>query len=184
VITKHLEFTTMTDLLPMYTPDRSYADYLQEAGEDHGDDLKRLDASDSSAGLGALAMTITTTPLPIGLISPQVTEPRSFLNGLLSPFSPLLKEKKDRGEYLQFVSLQPCRKVSVVVRILPDNDEEQRCLFPHLNSKTSQIIQKPKTQRNMVVVNPSAFGKHIPSKVTLESARLVAQVAKKSSEDW
>jgi chromosome segregation ATPase len=170
------------------TPDRSYTDYLKEAGEDN-EDLKRLDTSGSSAGeILAMAMTTPHSSIPSGIISPQLTESRSFVNGLLSPFSPLLKEKEQRGEFLQYVSLQPCRKVSIVVRVLPtgDNDDEQRCLFPQIRGDANpmSIIQKPNPPRDMVVVNPAAFGTHIPSRVTMETARLVAQVAKKSCEDW
>jgi hypothetical protein len=170
------------------TPDRSYTDYLKEAGEDD-EDLKRLDTSGSSAGeILAMAMTTPQSSIPSGMISPQLTESRSFVNGLLSPFSPFLKEKEQRGEFLQYVSLQPCRKVSIVVRVLPtgNNDDEQRCLFPQISGDANpkSIIQRPKPPRDMVVVNPAAFGTHIPSRVTMETARLVAQVAKKSCEDW
>jgi chromosome segregation ATPase len=206
------------------------------------------------------------------------TEARSFVNGLLSPFSPLLKQpnsgddsiadvmnngehvvgdpQRVRNEYLQYVSLKPCRKVSVVVRVLPvpndggENDDsshqqtqpqqQQRCVFPHykedratfltpptgrndhdnsnsINNNMSSptfarfvsppqhhqqhqeqqqsgnslrneamISQQKKTPalRDMVVVNPSAFGKYIPSQVTMETARLVAQVAQINTEDW
>ena len=38
--------------------------------------------------------------------------------------------------------------------------------------------------RDVVVVNPTAFGKYIPSQVTMETAKVVAQVAHISSEDW
>jgi hypothetical protein len=45
-------------------------------------------------------------------------------------------------------------------------------------------MQKSKSPYDMVVVKPTAFGKVIPSQITLETARLVAQVANISSEDW
>jgi len=39
--------------------------------------------------------------------------------------------------------------------------------------------------RDVVVVNPTAFGKEIPTEITMERARLVSQVARRSStEDW
>jgi chromosome segregation ATPase len=186
--------------------ERSYADYLEDVGGgSEDDDLKRVDTSGSSDL--SLLVPAATSATPHGhrnghntsnsngnshshrdIASPQPTEPRSFVNGLLSPFSPLLKQKDQREEYLKYLSLQPCRKVSVVVRILPcdENDAQlQRCVFPHIKgSKNNPVIRKPKAPRNMVVVNPSAFGKFIPSQVTMDTARLVAQVAHISSEDW
>lgn len=178
----------MTESSSVKTPDRSYVDYLQDVvGGGDEEDSKRLDISGSSAG-DLLAAPITTTPYNgCGIISPQLTEARSFVNGLLSPFSPLLKQQDQRNEFLQYVSLQPCRKVSIVVRVLPveqNNDEEQRCVFPHIKNEQNPVVRKPKAPRDMVVVNPSAFGKFIPSQVTMETARLVAQVAHISSEDW
>lgn len=177
----------MTEFLQQ-TPDRSYTDYLREAGEDD-EELKRLDTSGSSAGdIFASALTTPRTGIPSGAISPQHTESHSFVNGLLSPFSPLLKGKEQREEFLEYVSLQPCRKVSIVVRVLPtsEDDDDQRCIFPQIrgNARLPSTVQKPKTPRDMVVVNPAAFGTHIPSQVTMETARLVTQVAKQSCEDW
>eukprot|EP00980_Cylindrotheca_fusiformis_P017655 scaffold5529_cov117-Cylindrotheca_fusiformis.AAC.32 len=177
----------MTGFL-LQTPDRPYTEYLKEAGEDD-EELKYLDTSGSSAGeLFALAMTTPRSSIPRGIISPQPTESRSFVNGLLSPFSPLLKENEQRKEFLQYVSLQPCRKVSIVVRVLPtnENDDEQRCLFPQMKvePRPTSSTQTSNATRDMVVVNPAAFGTHIPSQVTMETARLVTQVAKQSCEDW
>ena len=198
---------------------RSYVEYLEDVGGPAGvgDDLKRLDVSGgSTSDLGLMTLS-TPDHHPKSnqsqnnnndtnhsnrstlVTSPQPTESRSFVNGLLSPFSPLLKQKDQRDEYLKYLSLQPCRKVSVVVRILPcgnDNEgaderqQQQRCVFPHIKtspstSTSSTLIRKPKPPpRNMVVVNPSAFGKKIPNHVTMDTARLVAQVAHISSEDW
>ena len=177
------------------------------------------------------------------------TESKAFVNGLLSPFSPLLNAppnftanqldtifdddpaaaaninnnvatmKQKRDEYLQYVSLQPCRKVSVVVRVseVDENDDDaKRCIFPHykedsiLPGDTSILTEgfstpkgkrpqsplaspnrskingltSPPHGRDVVVVNPQAFGKYIPSQVTMETAKLVAQVANIASEDW
>eukprot|EP00536_Pseudo-nitzschia_multiseries_P016087 jgi/Psemu1/292350/fgenesh1_pg.1017_\ len=184
------------------------------------------------------------------------TESKTFVNGLLSPFSPLLHSPRvgngalptirsfddgdgngnvnhsimneetkqqqqqqrildqQRKEYLQCVSLQPCRKVSVVVRVTAIDDEDndaKRCIFPHYKNLPSaggsgiesparysafatpnrstprEFVpnnKSPSHVRDVVVINPSAFGKHIPSHVTMETAKLVAQVANISSEDW
>lgn len=38
--------------------------------------------------------------------------------------------------------------------------------------------------RDLIVVNPTAFGKHIPVSITMDTARLVAEIAKMPSEDW
>ncbi|KAG7367528.1 myosin heavy chain [Nitzschia inconspicua] len=152
-----------------------------------------------------------------------ISEAKSFVNGLLSPFSPILVKEnlpaEDRTECMQFVSLQPCRKVSVVVRVLsvPEGDDHdadgrsiQRCVFPHykddeedhgsayVTNQTTNLKEggdddtfeydasskRVVIPRDMVVVNPTAFGKYIPSQVTMETAKLVAQVAHISSEDW
>lgn len=206
----------------------------------------------------------TSTPVvpqtPAGMGTTN-TEPKSFVNGLLSPFSPLLHStnlaniddeddaeanlllneeeksqlmKDQRNEYLQFVSLQPCRKVSIVVRVTDVNDDNddgssaKRCIFPHFRDEiataddelqntsaqrkvfstpprksaavvpstppsqpipsSSSLIASPNSNnvhpRDVVVVNPTAFGRNIPSLVTMETAKLVAQVANISSEDW
>lgn len=176
---------------PETAPKKSYEDYLHDvAGESHeleeDEELRRLDTSQASPHLRAndrsQSQQRRQTPLS-GMASPQLTEARSFVNGLLSPFSPLLKQREQREEFLEFVSLRPCRKVSIVVRVLPCDESEQRCLFPHVKSN-NDVIQKPKSPHDMVVVKPSAFGKVIPSQVTMETARLVAQVAHISSEDW
>ena len=120
--------------------------------------------------------------------------------------------KEQRNEYLQYVSLQPCRKVSIVVRVKAiDDDNEKCCIFPHYKDNNDEIAShaaegyatptgKETRQesasspnaassdvvhaRDVVVVNPTAFGRYIPSQVTMETAKLVAQVANISSEDW
>jgi hypothetical protein len=134
---------------------------------------------------------------PTSTTAAAFSEAKSFVNGLLSPFSPLLTKedlsREERIENLQFVSLQPCRKVSVVVRVLPVKDGENdmsngphRCVFSHYKDEIDQTYQPNRSTndhqqqevatsspsfkriilpRDMVVVNPSAFGKHIPSLV-------------------
>lgn len=155
------------------TPSRPYEEYLKEAAEEDDDET-----------LGSAVAAFTTdmsSPLNIETSSPVVTtENKSFLNGLLSPFSMLLQQSGMRDEYLQYVSLQPCRKVTCVINVLPlENDSDnQRCLFPQMKQENSKL------PHNMVVVNPAAFGTHIPSQVTMETARLVTTVAKTSCEDW
>ena len=167
---------------------KSFEDYLHDvAGESH-----ELDDEDEEEIDNKSATPLTSQRKPrgsplSGMVSPQLTEARSFVNGLLSPFSPLLERPEERQEFLEFVSLQPCRKVSVVVRVLPCDEDVQRCLFPHVKSSNPLIhmhMHMRKSPHDMVVVKPSAFGKVIPSSVTMETARLVAQVAHISSEDW
>lgn len=188
---------------PVAPPDgilgtKSFEDYLTEVivGESHDldeeeeEEFQRLGITRSASEEKSTQLRAShrkqrrgTPQSSTGMISPQLTEARSFVNGLLSPFSPLLKQQDQREEYLEFVSLQPCRKVSVIVRVLPCQEDEQRCLFPHVKT-ANPLIQKPKSPHDMVVVKPSAFGKVIPSTFTMETARLVAQVAHISSEDW
>jgi hypothetical protein len=45
-------------------------------------------------------------------------------------------------------------------------------------------IQVSSDTNDLVVVNPCAFGKFIPAEVTMDTARLVANVANIESEDW
>ena len=194
----------------------------------------------------------------------------SIITGsLLSPFSPLLNphkakdgdlhDQKDAGVHWAppnsysdgDLSLQPCRKVSVVVQVsyqsnggnghddeslvptvttctdstatssffstgTPQHQQQspspskkskppQLCLFPSIPdseehptsihtsgadhhqqhaalSPTSAALRG--NARDLVVVNPSAFGKLIPTEITMQTARLVAQVANIESEDW
>jgi hypothetical protein len=87
----------------------------------------------------------------------------------------------------------------------PEQDAgEKLCLFPlvdphadladisgtagtkqHL-SPTSATFQRARDSdaRDLVVVNPTAFGRFIPSQVTMETAKLVAQIAHIQTEDW
>ena len=156
-------------------------------------------------------------------------ESKSFVNGLLSPFSPLLTKrinKERREELANYISLQPCMKVSVVVRVVDhqdqnnsknqkqndnnddDHDDDQLCVFPHIKQPLatangtsvggtptqtpdrSSLLgkgaksSKKSSPRDLIIVKPSAFGKYVPNHVTMETARLVAQVARISSEDW
>jgi hypothetical protein len=174
---------------------KSFEDYLhdvagesQDVDEDDEVELQRLKVKITSSEDNRSTQSRSSqrrqrgTPVSGG-ISPQLTEARSFVNGLLSPFSPLLGHQEQREEFLEHVSLQPCRKVSVVVRVLPCEDDAQRCLFPHVKN-VNPHFQMMKSPNDMVVVKPSAFGKVIPSSFTMETARLVAQVAHISSEDW
>ena len=133
--------------------------------------------------------------------------------GLLSPFSPILKHRQQDGlsSYLSFV---PCRKVSAMVRVLPTIDKDICVfpLLMHLNREVFESVTSPPASnhpnsgegkdksekvmaatmrqacqeqtRSLVVVNPSAMGLHIPTELTMETARLVAHVAKMESEDW
>ena len=96
------------------------------------------------------------------------------------------------------MSLAPCRKVSVVVCVDNNGAEKKRkkkrdvCLFP-LDSSQSQsnttttaasAATHPSSSRDIVVVNPKAFGTVIPSSITMETSRVVAQIANIPSEDW
>ena len=129
------------------------------------------------------------------------TPPTSTRNasdrGPLSPFSPLLRPNKTQRSESAIswqsqttnpdLSLLPCRKVSVVVKVkFPDMDYSKMCLFPLLTgtmymdgssprSATLQAISGMETH-DLVAVNPSAFGKYIPAQVTMDTARLVANV--------
>jgi hypothetical protein len=111
--------------------------------------------------------------------------------GPLSPFSPLACSQQAlesttsitwQSQEDHELSLLPCRKVSVVVKVhVPDNNERQ-CVFPLISSSSSSdgaaVVsdESPTCTRDLVVVNPIAFGKYIPAKFTMDTARLVANV--------
>jgi chromosome segregation ATPase len=107
------------------------------------------------------------------------------------------------------LSLSVCRKVSVVVQVIEDEPQQQKeqqqvCLFPlhdpnrNPSSSPEKSLLRNKhdkrldwedqeqviPSRDIVVVNPDAFGKFIPSKITMDTARMVAQLAHAESEDW
>ena len=108
------------------------------------------------------------------------------------------------------LSMVACRRVSVVVNVVQpartdtgdtkkDKSTNRLCLFPldlnaldekeQINKKpnmspTSATLQSATETRDLVIVNPTAFGKLIPSDVTMETARLVAAVAHIQTEDW
>lgn len=81
-----------------------------------------------------------------------------------SPFSPLLRSWQSHE-----LSLLPCRKVSVVVKV--KGVPTKPCLFPLLPPSGSVM-----ETNDLVAVNPRAFGKYIPAQVTMDTARLVAHV--------
>ena len=120
-----------------------------------------------------------------------------------SPFqSPLFGE--EAVEDLNLLSLSSCRKVSVVVRIAlapgeslfsenddDNNDSDNRlCVFPliqhneQLDLMTAFASACEDSPKDLVVINPTAFGTLIPSNVTMETAQLVQTVAGSTTEDW
>jgi hypothetical protein len=95
------------------------------------------------------------------------------------------------------------RKVSSLIRVLPlDNPEKQQtCVFPMVppdatsvfdaNTSMDQVLKSPEQHcksgaldGGLVLVTPNAIGKHIRAHITLETARLVSQVANLGTEDW
>lgn len=87
------------------------------------------------------------------------------------------------------LSLIPCRKVSIVVRVQIPSMRSRLCLFPLLPETPSNggLISPAAATLNaasaletgdIVVVNPTAFGKFIPAEVTMDTARLVANVVR------
>ena len=217
-------------------PDDSYEQRIDRADQ--------VNKNDNNGMTNNLSMISVTPPHPIRVNRegvdhhhPDIShawsdlESKSFVNGLLSPFSPLLTKrvnKERREELANYISLQPCLKVSVVVRVLDQNDgsniiqkendvdgidedDDQLCVFPHtkepMQTTTNGSIigkstptrtpehssllgvqggksSKKPSPRDLIIVKPSAFGKYVPNQVTMETARLVAQVAQISSEDW
>jgi len=93
---------------------------------------------------------------------------RAALEETMQPLSPFATRKREHAE----LSLSPCRKVSVVVHVQSSSSETKHCLFPL------------EDVRDIVAVNPQAFGKYISGAVTMETAKIVAQIAKIPSEDW
>ena len=129
--------------------------------------------------------------------SPTTNHPSA--KGPFSPFSPWTRAHTQRRESAvswqwqgDDLSLIPCRKVSVVVRVKIPEERTRLCLFPlapemlssTLLSPTCATIQAPCDTNDICVVNPCAFGKFIPAEVTMDTARLVANVANIESEDW
>ena len=62
------------------------------------------------------------------------------------------------------------------------DDNEKQCIFPLVSSSSARdgaaavSDESPTCTRDLVVVNPSAFGKYIPAQCTMDTARLVANV--------
>lgn len=130
-------------------------------------------------------------------LSPTTKNPST--RAPFSPFSPQTHAPTQRRESAvswqsqgDDLSLIPCRKVSVVVRVKFPKERTRLCLFPlvpetpssTLLSPTSATIQAACDTNDICVVNPCAFGKFIPAEVTMDTARLVANVANIESEDW
>lgn len=95
---------------------------------------------------------------------------------LLSPFSPKLRQSKLNEDSILFSLQASNRPVNAVVLVQPPSElslkETQVCVYP--------IEDVTKASQELIVVNPRALGRQLPSKLTMETARLVAQ----SSEDW
>lgn len=136
---------------------------------------------------------------------------RSVSTSILSPFSPVLLNGGHRSPHddaseqdvsgienvSTVISLNPCRKVSAMARILPPTNPTKTCIFPLLHQQQMNKQQQTYNPHGLVVVNPSAMGQQrqrrgkgknsaqiISTEVTMETARLVAQVAHLESEDW
>ncbi|CAB9501734.1 Kinesin-like protein [Seminavis robusta] len=239
--------TDAGSILMDYSNDNMENSYLMDVvGEDSGDTIlgglsTSLLSSESHLDLHVLGSKLSSQEKIIQTPAKQTQTqtPTSIItSNLLSPFSPLLQphtrsqtqSQSNNNNGRDFVSwqppdsfregdlsLQPCRKVSVVVHVSyqsnkcsPDptctTKSPQLCLFPlvhnddnhvlsHDNnssnnnnnntlSPTSATLNAAVGARDLIVVNPSAFGKFIPSEITMETARLVAQVANIESEDW
>jgi Kinesin motor domain len=140
----------------------------------------------------------------------------------ISPFSPLFHQRKRRrtptrksgeeqqsmekvdesDEIVSDLSLSVCRKVSVVVWVVPTKEgdnggSKNRCLFPASEESSALHGSEPTingdgtttssptaaSSRQLIVVNPSALGAQ-QAQVTMDTARYVANVAQISSEDW
>jgi Kinesin motor domain len=144
---------------------------------------------------------------------PRIQRPSSSSTGPpISPFSPLFHQRKrrrapprqneeaplktDNPEILSDLSLSVCRKVSVVVWVVPtkgvDNGgrKTNSCLFPASDESTSMkgdgtdaSSTTAASSRQLIVVNPSALGAQ-QAELTMDTARYVADVAQISSEDW
>jgi len=163
-----------------------YALYHDSASKHSQDSLELLEQQHG--------ITLPATP------STNPTNTSNTDRGPLSPFSPLLQtshtKRRDsatiswQSSHEMDLSLLPCRKVSVVVHVkVPHENHDKLCLFPLLppssntttdsmlspTSATLQAISGIET-RDLVAVNPCAFGKYIPAQVTMDTARLVANV--------
>lgn len=106
--------------------------------------------------------------------------------GALSPFSPLLQKIKRKrpvqsnGQELDDFSLNPCRRVSIVVAIGDGGDsvegENKLCIFPTRDTEST---------RELIVLNPKAFGRLVPPQTSQRDvAKMVSQIAPLAQEDW
>ena len=95
------------------------------------------------------------------------------------------------------LSLSICRKVSVVVTVLRPSDhqgdgmgvgnkqqreqqeQQQVCLFP-VRAAAAAGETSP---RDLMIVNPTALGQHIPVQMTMETARLLSETTANTT-DW
>lgn len=180
------------------------ADSLADGSEDELFDSKQgLDISAPSTVIRATPQRSSFLRSP-PTSKQKMTSPSPKLKnrGPMSPFSPLTKSERGKMDAtVSFLSnsdvdlsLTTCRKVSVIVTVhAPEKNENNEtpsklCLFPlvletpsnpkGLLSPISATIRQAaqESTKDLIVVNPSAFGKHIPGHVTLETAKLVAQV--------
>jgi hypothetical protein len=189
-----------------YLQEVAGSDSLADGSDDDLFDSKQaLDKSALATAVGATPQrsSFLRSP-PTSRQKMASPSPKLKNRGPMSPFSPLTKPERGRLDAtVSFhsnndvdLSLTTCRKVSVLVTVhAPENNENNEkpsklCLFPlvletpsnpkGLLSPISATIRQAahESTKDLVVVNPSAFGKHIPGHVTLETAKLVAQVVR------
>lgn len=135
---------------------------------------------------GALSTIKKEHKSPLDSDTDQVPETPKFkmdttlqVGGPVSPFSPLFNRKRQRvnwkDEAMEDLSLSICRKVSVVVML--SEKSNKICLFPPTPDPRPTEIS-----RELIVVNPKAFGNSIPPNLTMDTARLAAEIA--DTADW
>lgn len=184
---------------------QSYEEYLLEAAAasvsgELSDDLASNDGNDDQHQR-KMNTSIEEDPVSLSLKTPASARRKSHPDpstpslsvsstprhhAFLSPFSPLLNVSKHEDRPFD-LSLSNARKVSVVIQVDQSRDgTDDSCLFPVVKNSRSDGPPSPRdySWNDLVVVNPSAFGKDISTTVTMERARLVSQIARQSSEDW
>eukprot|EP00957_Ditylum_brightwellii_P034099 2583976-Ditylum_brightwellii.AAC.1 len=159
-------------------------------------------AQAQAEGGSALSRGLMATPLPVSY------RKESDAAAVLSPFSPTTEGRQRRQRLLEEDgsgedwTLSKSRRVSILVKVgNHDASSSSLCLLPLIHdhqthqqnnqnspntspaSRTLQLANDRNT-KELVLVNPDAFGSLIPAEVTVETARLVAQISHVASEDW
>ena len=206
---KTLEEHSPINILTNLIPSNSSSSHSNSLALENVDPKRSLSQSPNKT------VPSTRNGSPVSPIQSKPHPPDVIRLEKLSPFSPMARSLNKSPPIAPFspfssntslLSMTSCRKVSILLCIGPmDKNIDRACLYPHqpeipsfsspypsplqLNSNSSQLpprsLGKASKGKEVILVNPTVFGKLVPTSVTVDSARLLSSISvNKKCEDW